>query len=521
MPKRINREEPVRSNKALIYSRVSSERQAKEGHGLEGQEHRCREYALSRGYEVAAAYQDSFTGKGDYMQRPGMRALFAYLDEHDETNFIVIFDDLKRAARDTTYYLKLRLELRARGVTVESPNFTFEETDEGEFVETVLAAGAQLERKQNARQVKQKMKARAEAGYWTFYPPPGYAHVNDALHGKLLTPDWKAPIIQEAFEGFASGRFMTQSDVRAYLQAMNVCDGKVVSFEYVKRILSRVVYAGYIEYPKWNVSRRKGHHQPLVSLDIYEIVQEKIHGKTYKRTVENEDFPLRGLVRCSHCRRPLTASWSKGRNQRYPYYRCQRMRCREKDIRKEQLEAELEGFLESITPKAEVITLAQAVIKDVWQKRLGEQEGRLKAYEAQRAALKNDCERVIDRMINTDNHAVLKALEAKLEDLRASIEQIDRDARQLRSLSSDYGTAVDTVLGHLMSPALMWRNEEYAGKRLITKLVFTEGPYYDRIAGYGTGELSAMVRLFERIEARESQGVEMEGVEPSSGRPRT
>ena len=94
--------------KSVIYCRVSSVRQSTEGHGLESQEHRCRQYASQRGYEVIKVFRDSFTGAGDFMNRPAMASLLAYLDKNPATNYIVIFDDLKRLARDTTFYLKLR-----------------------------------------------------------------------------------------------------------------------------------------------------------------------------------------------------------------------------------------------------------------------------------------------------------------------------------------------------------------------------------------------------------------------------
>ena len=36
--------------KTVIYCRVSSDRQVREGHGLQGQEQRCRAYAQAHGY---------------------------------------------------------------------------------------------------------------------------------------------------------------------------------------------------------------------------------------------------------------------------------------------------------------------------------------------------------------------------------------------------------------------------------------------------------------------------------------
>ena len=80
---------------AIIYCRVSSKKQATEGAGLESQEHRCRDYAEAQGYVVEAVFPDDASGGGDFMNRPGMVALLAYLEARSDTNFVIIFDDLK------------------------------------------------------------------------------------------------------------------------------------------------------------------------------------------------------------------------------------------------------------------------------------------------------------------------------------------------------------------------------------------------------------------------------------------
>ncbi len=67
------------SNKALIYCRVSSERQVNEGHGLESQEHRCRQYALERKYEVLRVFKDEGVS-GGLTDRPAMNDLLQFLE---------------------------------------------------------------------------------------------------------------------------------------------------------------------------------------------------------------------------------------------------------------------------------------------------------------------------------------------------------------------------------------------------------------------------------------------------------
>ena len=44
--------------KAIIYCRVSSDRQVKEGNGLDSQEKRCRDFAISKGYLVEKVFHE-------------------------------------------------------------------------------------------------------------------------------------------------------------------------------------------------------------------------------------------------------------------------------------------------------------------------------------------------------------------------------------------------------------------------------------------------------------------------------
>lgn len=160
------------SQKAIIYCRVSSEKQKRDGHGLESQEHNCKKYAETHGYEIVGVFKDDITG--GLGERPGFGSMIEKLStlSADGEKFIVIIDDIKRWARDVTVHWSLKDTIAKLGARLESPNYKFGETEEDEFIETVMAAQSQLERKQNRRQVIQKMKARMERGYWTLMSRP-------------------------------------------------------------------------------------------------------------------------------------------------------------------------------------------------------------------------------------------------------------------------------------------------------------------------------------------------------------
>jgi DNA invertase Pin-like site-specific DNA recombinase len=70
---------PDKAQTALIYCRVSDKKQKTDGHGLESQGQRCRQRADELGLTVEMVFTDDFTGGGDFMKRPAMRALLTYL----------------------------------------------------------------------------------------------------------------------------------------------------------------------------------------------------------------------------------------------------------------------------------------------------------------------------------------------------------------------------------------------------------------------------------------------------------
>ena len=509
--------------KAIIYCRVSSERQKTEGHGLESQEQRCREYAKQKGYEVEIVFGDSFTGGGDYTKRPAMSELMAYMDAKPYNSYIVIFDDLKRLARDTEQYIKLKKALEIRRASVECPNFVFSKSPEGQYIETIMAATAQLEREQNRRQVLQKMKARLELGYWTFSEvPPGYLYKNDPLHGKFAFIDTvkKGPIVKEALEGFASGRFINQEDVRRFLQEKDIQNGKPIYLDYVKRMLTRVFYAGYVEYTEWEVDRRKAKHEALISLATYEAIQDKLNGKktTHIKNYINEDFPLRNFVHCSTCNQPLTASWSTGRKGKYPYYRCKNNNCteRNKSINRSVIESDFGQILAKIQPSENVLNLTRTILFDLWSKKEDQILSEVKKSELSIENLEKDIRIMTERITRAQDEKVIQVYEAKIGEFSDNIAVLKKSIRSYEIHKPNIGTALEIVFEFLKNPLKQWQNGNIHTKRLVLKLVFEQNLAYSRKDGFETAFLSLPLRVFTLPEAVESSVVLSVGIEPTS-----
>ena len=122
---------------SLISSRVSSEKQVREGHGLEGQEQRCKKYSDEKGYVYEKTFPDEGFS-GSLLDRPSIKQILKHIDDNPTKNYVVIFDSIDRIARDVRVHWAIKEAFESRGARVESPNFNFEDTPEVNFWKTYL-----------------------------------------------------------------------------------------------------------------------------------------------------------------------------------------------------------------------------------------------------------------------------------------------------------------------------------------------------------------------------------------------
>lgn len=480
---------------ALIYCRVSTTKQKTEGAGLESQEHRCRQFAGTKGYDVEMVFPDDASGGGDFMQRPGMRAMLAYLDAQKGKSYVVIFDDLKRFARDTEFHFKLRRAFAERGARVECLNFTFEDTPEGKFIETIIAAQGELERDQNRRQVKQKMVARVEKGYWVFHAPVGYKFITDRAHGKLLAPDEPiADCLREALNGYADGRFRSQAEVQRFLESRpefpkDAPNGKIRAWK-ITKILRNPIYAGYVRAKKWGVSLRRGHHEPLISFAIHERILHNLEAGAHApaRKDFSPDFPLRGFVRCSECGMGMTGAWSKGKYRHYAYYRCETRGCpqKSKSVPRATLEGGFEDVMKGLQPSRQLFKLVYAMFSDAWNLRLEQARMERDEWCTQLKAIEGRIDDLLDRIVEAKSPSVIAAYEKRIEKLEREKLVLAEKAEKPLPNEGRFEECIELSLKFLSRPWEIYKNGTYAVRQTVLRLAFSKPLTYSPEGVYGT-----------------------------------
>ena len=515
--------EPERGTPAVIYCRVSSKAQTKRGDGLGSQENRCREYATYKGYPVEDVFTDDVSGS--LADRPGILAMLDWLRKHRRQSPVVIIDDISRIARDVRTHFKLRELVTAAGGTLKSPSIEFGEDSDSILIENMLASVSQHQREKNSEQTKNRMRARTLNGYWVFQAPIGYRYERQSGHGNLLVRNEPyASILQEALEGYASGRFETQVEVKRFLERQpeypkDLPNGEIRN-QRVAEILTRPVYAGYIEVPNWNVSLRKGHHEGLISFETFDKIQKRLHGtaKAPARKDINADFPLRGFILCNDCGKPLTACWSQGKNRKYPYYLCPTKGCESyrKSIKRDELEEAFEGLLQGLEPSTGLYELAKAMFRDAWDMKRAQTVDAAKTMKASIKRIETEIEKLLDRIVDAGNDSVVAAYEKRI----AKLEREKTLAEEKLSTAGKPRTTLEESFEHafrfLSSPWSIWKNADLTLKKTVLRLAFSEPVPYCRNQGLRTPNLAFPFKALGEFCTGKCEMAHLSGFEPEA-----
>lgn len=483
---------------AVIYCRVSSDRQAKEGDGVRSQEQRCRSYAQMMGYEMLRVFTDDGVS-GALIDRPGIQNLLAFLRVQAQET-VVIVDDISRIARDVMAHFQLKAAIRAAGGRVESPSFTFGESASDELLETIMAATAQYGRKGNREQVLNRMRSRLELGYWTFPAPVGYHYEKHPLHKKILVPSAKArTILGPALEDFGRGRLQTQRELGLHLQEQGFFDDmRPVSLSVLEKRMMRVMdflplYAGQIEYRDWKIERRPAQHEAILSPVGLARIEEKLNKNVHSIGILRADtqnlLPLRNFLRCGACGRPLTGSLAKGK---YPRYHCYWYGCPQKRFSysaKEKVEPAFRQLLESVTPTEALLKVIGTSLPEAWQEQTQERARIEEALRQELLAVQREVGGYV-RRLGRVSESLAEDIEREIEGLKTRELELRRRLLEAGESGPKMEEAWERVHTYFSDPLGIWNTGSESEKKTLLRLVFTSPPIFTPEEGVHTSSLS-------------------------------
>ena len=207
----------------------------------------------------------------------------------------------------------------------------------------------------------------------------------------------------------------------------------------------------------------------------------------------------------------------RGRNAKFPYYRCNNKQCNlsKKNIRKEVLEELFSNALKEIIPAKQIINLTKAITADVYNKKIEQKDTHLAGLQKEIHKLDKEIKSTADKFIQTNKKAMQQALENKMDELETNKQEILNIIENLNNHQIDFGTALNTVMSFIENPYQVWSSGDLKQKKLVQRLVFVNPIVIHPSHPIGTANLSFPFKMLQDISSGKIRMVEAAGIEPA------
>lgn len=371
--------------KAVIYARVSSDEQQKEGFSIPAQIELLENYAKKNDIEIVKIYEESQTAK--QAGRAKFNEMLSFLHASKDINTILVekTDRLYGNFKDYVLIDENKFEIH---LVKENEIIGKNATSHQKFVHGIKVLMAKNYIDNLSEEVRKGRLKKVKEGYFIGRVPYGYKKLDPRTS---VLDEEKAPFVRRAFELYAQGD-LSLDKVREQLYNENLIylpTTPKISKAQLELILKNPNYTGVIRFQD---DIYAGRHEPIVSEKLFEDAQRAFRKDNKPQYVNDYNFLFAGILTCSNCGCSITAELKKGK---YIYYHCTGGKgdCGQKKvyIREEELEKQFEEAVKMISlsnDHAEYIK--QGLRESFFEKREFSQE--------KQKSLQKQAERIKDRL---------------------------------------------------------------------------------------------------------------------------
>ncbi|MBR3353276.1 recombinase family protein [Candidatus Saccharibacteria bacterium] len=449
----ITRKKAEVNKKAVLFARVSTARQKREGLSIEEiQLPRIREYAKKEGLEVIAEFTAGESG-GSEKERKKFNEMVNFVEKNKEIGNIVVYR-VDRATRNFKDAVRIKDLCDNRNVKLHcvDERLVLERDTRGskmtEWNTKVFVGQEYLNRvKEDGFNTKY---TKLERGELPWHAPFGYDNVKMPNGEPTVMMDGKnSHIVREIFRRYTTGTYSLQSlakEINGEFDTNFYKNG-------IRRILTNKFYVGII------VDRRTGDEYPhiydtLVSKDSFEKIQDILTGHSTKRQrYYGVEATYRAMMTCSECGCSLTPDPKKkvqknGNVHHYLYYHCTNGKHLHTSpvhsISETKLDTIMQDLLKRLKPpKERMETLKKELIAKNKEKN--------KFYDERRASLTASLQRIRQRQEKAfdmlmDGSITQEQYDRNNERYAEEVEEVEKKQRQLDEIDQSYYVTVSYLL---------------------------------------------------------------------------
>ena len=291
------------------YLRVSTDRQADLGFGLDIQEADITRYCKANGYTNLLLFiDDGYTGT--IMERPALQSIIRHISDynagksHLRVNSLIVarIDRLGRSLLGTLQFIQdyIVCAKDSKNSTVnrnkEDINFISvaenycrvdKDNPQGKFLLMLFATLAEFDRDQIVEKLRRGRIARVASGKWPGGGKVPFGYRFDQKSSSLVVVPENAAVVKEIFRLYTKEKMAPQKIAERFGFSS---DRSISQILRRKSVTGCIVYRG-VEY--------EGNHEAIIPLEEWEAAQEELERRSVHRIPSN--YLLSGLVFCGEC----------------------------------------------------------------------------------------------------------------------------------------------------------------------------------------------------------------------------
>jgi len=459
--------------RGVAYARVSSKEQEAEGFSIDAQLRLLKDYASKQGISLEKVFMEAETAK--VAGRTAFGEMLRYLAQNPGR--VILVEKVDRLYRNFADYVKVdglgvELHFVKDGMVVSESS-----KSQDKFMHGIRVLMAKNYVDNLSEEIRKGLDEKAAQGIYPTHAPLGYLNAQEpGTKRKIIVPDpARACHVRELFELYGTGSHSLETLAKhARRQGLTTKKGLFLPKSAIDQILKHPAYCGII---RWNGREVLGIHEPLVSKELWDRVQDIRTGRGHRKTGYGAlEFTFRGMLKCK-CGETLTGELKKGK---YVYYHCtgrKREVCNRPYIADTRIDEAFADLLRRLTVPQDILPWIQAGLREADADRHGARSKREKEIQTECGTLRARLEKLyIDKVegeISAEFYRETRTRwEGRITDLKLELAALDR----AEPVSVDEAMRVFELAS---TAHLRFKNADSEQKRELLKFMCSNSSWVD------------------------------------------
>jgi len=354
--------------RTVVYSRVSTDAQERDGTSLDTQESACHGYANAQGWTVIESIRDAASGAS--LDRPGLSRLRQLLRQ-GEVDLVLAYA-VDRLSRNQNQIGVLFEDIKHAGARLEFVTEKFENNAIGRFILSASTFMAEVEREKILERTTRGKLERARGGKIPQAMGRGtYGYEYNRATGKRVIETFQAEVVRRIFQRYLETRSFSAVAGELNEEGIPALGGGLWYPLTIRRMLLNESYTGRLYFQKTQSvkvptkngkTRRQPKDRPqedwieipgasprIIDDSIWNRVQSILNDPDRVASHPQKNFyPFVGRIKCGVCGSAMVGHTMKSSNRDLSYYVCGHTSkrhigrtCKSKHVRTDRLEAVL------------------------------------------------------------------------------------------------------------------------------------------------------------------------------------